>query len=240
MNKVFNINLGGYPFTIDDRAYEILSTYLKKIHQHFKSSEGYEEITGDIEARMAELFGDLMAGRQIVTEKDVNDAIGIMGKPEDFGAEAMEDEDEEMDAGTQARQEGANYKTGKRLFRDPEEKVVNGVCSGIAAYFGIADPIWVRLAFVGFTLLGGSGLLVYIVLMMVMPEAKTASDRLAMKGEPVNASNIGKIIEEEMTTFTQKVEEFGDKVNEWGDSVNEKYAGSKKKLHRERVVLEEH
>jgi len=236
MNKVFNINLGGYPFTIDDTAYEVFSNYLKKIHQHFRSSEGYEEITADIEARMAELFTDLMGDRPIVTVQHVNDAIGIMGRPEEFGAEPLDEEDledEPMDG------KSGNYRTGRRLFRDADNSVVSGVCSGIASYFGIEDPIWIRLGFVIFTMLGGSGILMYLILLFVMPEAQTASDRLAMKGKTINASNIGKIIEEEMEGFTQKMEDFGDKVNEWGDKVNEKYGGSKKKPQRKQVVLEE-
>ena len=78
MNKVLNINLGGYPFTIDDDAYEHLENYLETIHNHFKKSEGYEEITSDIEARMAELFQDQLSGRSIVTIRDVEAGIAIM------------------------------------------------------------------------------------------------------------------------------------------------------------------
>ena len=81
MNKVININLGGYPFTIDEDAYQHLSKYLDTIHSHFNQSEGYEEITGDIETRLAELFQESLENRPIVTLKDVNAAIAIMGTP---------------------------------------------------------------------------------------------------------------------------------------------------------------
>ena len=153
MTKVFNINLGGLPLTIDEDAYETLSSYLKTIHNHFRSSEGYEEITTDIEARMAELFQEKLGSRPIVSLKDVKGVIAIMGTPEDFGAEPME----EPTANEPKSKFGKKWriKTGKRLFRNPDEEVVGGVCSGIAAYFGISDPLWVRLAFVLFTFTGG-------------------------------------------------------------------------------------
>ncbi|MFQ5446801.1 MAG: hypothetical protein ACE5FF_07700, partial [Saprospiraceae bacterium] len=79
MNKVFNINLGGIPFTIDSDAYEHLNNYLETIHNHFRQSEGYEEITTDIEARMAELFQERLENRPIVTLQDVKHVIVIMG-----------------------------------------------------------------------------------------------------------------------------------------------------------------
>ena len=86
MNKISNINLGGFPFTIDEDAFATLDKYLKTIHKHFRKSEGYEEITTDIETRMAELFQEKLEGRPIVTLPDVKNVIAIMGTPEDFGA----------------------------------------------------------------------------------------------------------------------------------------------------------
>ena len=190
MNKVQHINLGGFPFTIDEHAYEHLSRYLETIHRHFRGSEGYEEITNDIEARMAELFQESLGERgTIITMKEVNDAIVIMGTPEDFGAEPLEEE-------PQPRTGSSGYRPGKRLFRNPEDEVLGGVCSGIAAYFGIADPLWIRLLFIVITISGGFGIPAYLILWAILPKAETASDRLAMRGEPINASNIGRIIEE--------------------------------------------
>lgn len=204
MNKIFNINLGGYPFTIDEDAYKHLSRYLETIHNHFRSSEGYEEITLDIENRMAELFREEVGERPIVTIKNVEAAIAIMGTPEEFGADPM---DEMYDARSSEKEK--NYKTGKRLFRNPDDEVVGGVCSGIAAYFGIQDPIWIRLLWILLTISGGFGIAVYIVLWIIIPKAETASDRLQMRGESINVSNIGKIIEEEMDHFSDKITELG-------------------------------
>jgi phage shock protein PspC (stress-responsive transcriptional regulator) len=207
MNKVFNINLGSIPFTIDEDAYEHLSNYLKTIHNHFRTSEGYEEITTDIEARLAELFQEKLGGRPIVTLKDVNSVIAIMGTPEDFGAEPLSDE-----APRSSSSKKWKIKTGKRLFRNPEEEVVGGVCSGIAAYFGIPDPLWVRLLFVLFAITGGFAIPLYVILWAILPKAETASDRLSMRGDPINASNIGKIIEEEIVHVSKRVNELGDEL----------------------------
>lgn len=224
MNKVFNINLGGYPFTIDEDAYEHLSTYLNTIHRHFRDSEGYEEITSDIETRLAELFQEKLEGRPIATIKDVKDAIVVMGTPEDFGAETSFGEEEDGKKKKKKKKGAGSYKTGKRLFRNPEEEMIGGVASGIAAYFGIADPLWVRIAFVVIALSGGFGIPLYIILWAIVPKAETASDRLAMKGEPINVSNIGKIIEEE-------IEDFSDKMSELGDEFD-----SKKKIFPQEIV----
>lgn len=208
MNKVQHINLGGFPFTIDEDAYEHLRNYLETIHRHFRGSEGYEEITNDIEARMAELFQESLGERgSIITVKEVKDAIVIMGTPEDFGAEPI-GEEEQLRTG-----KGRGYRPGKRLFRNPEDEVLGGVCSGIAAYFGIADPLWIRLLFIVITISGGFGIPAYLILWAIVPKAETASDRLAMRGEPINASNIGKIIEEEFQHISDKVSELGSELS---------------------------
>ncbi len=207
MNKIFNINLGGYPFTIDDDAYEHLNQYLETIHRHFKSSEGYEDITSDIEDRLAELFLEQSGTQQIINLKMVNSAINTMGTPEEFGAEAVEASTAEEPPRTDATYA---VKTGKRLFRNPDDEVVRGVCSGIAAYFGIADPLWIRLAFIFLTLTGGFGIPLYLILWAILPKAATSADRLAMKGEPINVSNIAKTVEEEMDNLSEKLSDLSD------------------------------
>ncbi len=205
MNKVFNVNLGEYPFTIDEDAYLHLDNYLSTIHNHFRSSEGYEEITSDIEIRLAELFLDSMGSRKIVNMKDVKAAIQTMGTPEEFGAEPVDETFEE------APKHEHSFRPGKRLYRNPDETIVAGVASGIAAYLGIQDPLWVRLALVLLTTFSfGTFMMAYFILWAIVPEAKTAGDRLAMRGEPINVSNIGKIIEEEVHMLSDKMNEFGE------------------------------
>ena len=203
MNKVLNINLGGMPFTMDDEAYKILENYLQALHNHFKQSEGYEEIMHDIENRMGELMSEGMNKRVIAGVQDVKNAISVMGKPEDFGAESITDTStksrtsgDKKTTGSTGAGTSTGFNPGKRLMRDKDNKVVSGVCAGLAAYFGIEDPIWIRLLFVVLLFLGGSSFLLYFVLMIIMPVAKTAADKLSMRGEPIDVNSIaGKVSE---------------------------------------------
>lgn len=206
MNKVFNINLGGYPFTIDEDAFDHLTLYLQAIKKHFRNTEGREEILNDIETRMAELLQERLSARQIVSIRDVREVITVMGTPEEFGAEPMQ----ETATGSDGR---GKYQTGKRLFRNTDDEVVGGVCSGIAAYFGIQDAVWVRLFFVIFTLSGGFGVPLYFILWIILPKAETASDRLSMRGEPINFTTIGNIIQQEFSKFSKEMSKLGDELS---------------------------
>ncbi|MEY4938121.1 MAG: hypothetical protein RIS64_4482, partial [Bacteroidota bacterium] len=141
MNKVSNINLGGYPFTIDEDAYQFLSQYLETLNRHFQHAEGCEEIISDIETRLAELFREQAGTRVIITKQDVKNAVSVMGTPEDFGIEGGESEPKKTTNDSKSKY----INTGRRLFRDYEDRKLAGVCSGVAAFFGVQDPIWVRL-----------------------------------------------------------------------------------------------
>ena len=225
MNKVFNINLGGYPFAIDDNAFEHLKQYIDGLRRHFADSEGCDEIITDIESRLSELFSDYLKGRQIVTIADVKRGIAVMGTPADFGATTDTPNGEKEPAtaainNTVAAKNSEPYSekrdtisTGKRLFRNTEDKMVGGVCSGLAAYFGINDPVWIRLAFAALFFGAGVGLPMYILLMIVIPKAKTAADRLAMRGEPINVSNIARTVEEEMGHIKGRIEEIAEEFS---------------------------
>lgn len=206
MKKTHNINLGGYPFTIDDDAYKQLDVYLMSINRHFSKSEGCDEIMADIEVRMAELFTDELNSQPIISQKHLDSVINIMGKPEQFGAETIHQRREKQPDDS-PREE---YKTGKRLFRDLEDRKLGGVCSGLAAYFGIHDPLIVRIATLVLGLGLGIPILFYLVLWALVPVAKTASDRLAMQGKPINVDSIGKIIEEEIQSFSDTVNDLKD------------------------------
>ncbi|MBC7885229.1 MAG: PspC domain-containing protein, partial [Saprospiraceae bacterium] len=213
MNKTFNINLGSYPFAIDEDAYNYIQNYLGTIRNHFSSSDGCDEILYDIEVRMAELFQEHLKGRAIISMKEIDEVIMIMGKPEDFGAEPMS---ETSYSSTRNRKSDTKINAGKRMFRDPDDQKLAGVCSGIAAYFGIEDPLWIRLIF-AILFFTGAGVITYIILWAIVPQASSASDKLAMRGEPATIQNIAKVVEDEMS-------ELGDKINEWSKDL-----GSKKK-----------
>jgi phage shock protein PspC (stress-responsive transcriptional regulator) len=219
MNKVFNINLGGQPLTIDEDAYRLLENYLQSLHNHFRQSEGYEEIMSDIEARLGELIREGMNKRAIVMIQDVKNTISIMGKPEEFGAEPMDETQkaaptegsslgEKMADKSGKSGKKSPIQTGKRLFRDEDNKVIGGVCSGLAAYFGIEEVIWVRLAVFLF-IFSGLSFFLYLFMWIIVPAAKTTADRLAMRGEPIDVNSIAKSIETGFEDLSKKVNEFG-------------------------------
>lgn len=215
MNKILNINLGGYALTIDDDAYEYLSAYLDSIRRRFSESEGRDEIIGDIEARIGELISQSMGTRTIVMLPDAEAAVAVMGKPEDFGG----DESSAAGAGASKKSGKAAVRTGKRLFRDEEDAVVAGVCSGLSAYFGIQDPVWMRLIFVLLAFASfGFWAPAYVLMWILVAPARTAADRLAMRGEQVNMDNIAREVEEGFDRLGKKVNEFSADATKKGSS----------------------
>ncbi len=205
MNKTININLAGFIFHMDEQAYIALKKYLDTIAGFYTEREGKAEIIQDIEARISELFSD--KNREVITLQDVEEVIIIMGKPEDY----LEDEAIEGDSYTSSFEE--KTKDQKRFFRHPQEKIIGGVCGGAGAYFNI-DPLWIRLGFVFGVLLWGLSPLVYLLLWLIIPEAKTRSEKLQMQGEPINIDNISKAIREEITELNDNIKESGfeDKI----------------------------
>ncbi|MEO5905360.1 MAG: PspC domain-containing protein [Saprospiraceae bacterium] len=210
MNKTININLGGYPFTIDEDAYEAANHYLNTLASHFALSEGSDEIMQDIETRMGELINRNKGTRAIVNKVDILEAISVLGTPEELkNIDFSENFNRSKRKSTTS---SFQLKTGKRLFRDPDDKILGGVCSGLASYFGIQDTVWVRIAFVLLAIAGGASFLIYIVLWAIVPTAKTVSDRLEMMGEPTNVNNIARMVKEELENFSDNFQnKFGKK-----------------------------
>lgn len=193
MNKTVTVNIGGIVFHIDENAYERFKAYLEAIRVHFTTAEGRDEIMQDIESRIAEMFQERVKdSKQVITLEDVEAVTTVMGRPDQFGDESASAKEETHAAQTAAASE---FKGQKRLFRNPDSKILGGVCSGIAAYFDI-DTVWVRLAFVIPLFFFGSGVMLYIILWIVIPEAESSVEKLQMRGEPVNISNIEKNVQE--------------------------------------------
>jgi phage shock protein PspC (stress-responsive transcriptional regulator) len=213
MNKTVTINISGIIFHIEEDAYERLSRYLSEIKRYFSGTEGGNEIMGDIESRIAELLqARLSPAKQVVLMSDVEYIINVMGKPEDFGAEpGKEENSQKQDRSSYGKDE----KIRRRLFRNPDEKALGGVCSGLAAYFNI-DTVWVRLAMFLLIFFGGLSIWVYIILWIVIPEARTTADRLAMRGEQANINTIFRSFQDEAEEMKNRgrrqYEEFRDSV----------------------------
>lgn len=210
MNKTISVNIGGRVFNIEENAFDKLNRYLNTIRGYFEGNESTDEIISDIELRVAELFMDRISGqKQVITLDDVDQVITIMGRPEDY-LDAEEEEEQ-----TYSRHK---TKTNKRVFRDPDDKVVFGVCSGVSAYFGW-DPIVLRALFVISVLFFGTGVLLYIILAIVIPKAVTTADKLRMRGEPVTVDNISKKVNESFTDVKEDIKDFGQRNNINSDSV---------------------
>lgn len=277
MKKNISINIGGIIFHIEEDGYDKLKSYLDSVNKYFSSFDDSKEIIADIEGRIAEIFlSKLDEGKQIINQEDVNDLIATMGTTKDFEATIESEPEDQPKTEAQESSEETNadkeqkeheepksaYEKSKRLYRDSKRKVIGGVASGVANYFGM-DPIWVRLLMLAFLFniffwglsgfifltyvilwiaipasdqldddkaikklfrstddrvlggvsggiasyfgtdpvvvrvlfvisifLGGAGLLVYLILWIITPEAKSLTEKMQMQGEPVTISNI--------------------------------------------------
>lgn len=211
MNKTVTINISGIIFHIEEEAFDVLQKYINAIKSSFKHTEGGNEIMADIEARIAELLqSHISPSKQVVIMDDVNMVMETMGRPEQI---ASSDETGERQS---SNTENPSYERIKRrLFRDPEERAVGGVCSGLAAYFNI-DVVWVRLATFLLIFFGGLSLWVYIILWIVIPEARTTADKFAMRGEPANINTIFRSFQEEADDVKNRMHKYGQEFKDKG------------------------
>ena len=205
MNKTVNINLAGTFFHIDENAYLKLQRYLEAIKRSFTDSQGRNEIIADIEARIAELFNERVQNeKQVISIKEVEEVITIMGQPEDYIVDEEIFEDE-------PKRQYSQSSTHRKLFRDTDNAYIGGVSAGLGHYFGI-DALWIRLIWVALLFGAGSGVLVYIILWILMPAAESTADKLAMSGKPVNITNIEEKVKEGFSSVKDSLDEVADKV----------------------------
>lgn len=193
MKKTLTINISGTVFHIEEDAYEALRKYIENLKNYFgKDAEG-KEIIADIEARIAEIFTEKASEKnEAVTLEWVEELIETLGTSEKFSEEVGE---EEPLAGQRSRK--------RKLYRDPEQTVLAGVCGGLAAYFNM-DPVVIRLIVVLLVLItSGAGVLAYIILWIVVPKAVSTAQRLEMKGEEVTIKNIEKFLKDEMNVVKE-------------------------------------
>ena len=181
MKEITRIHLAKTPYDIELDAKEVLQKYLSEIKQMM----GAEDTMYEIEARMVELLGERgVQSNGIITMSDVEDLRSKMGLPKEFS-------DSESNEDSQADLIPSNS-PAKRLMRDTDNAIFGGVCAGIAAYWGI-NPLWVRLLFIISPFITfGTALLVYIIIWISLPEAKTAAEKLQMRGEPVTLDSLKK------------------------------------------------
>lgn len=197
MKKTYNINIAGYGFVIDEDAYDMLHSYLSTLAEVCNRSD-QRETAIDIEQRIAEIFSDKFDGSHpyIISLSDVEEVISRMGAPEEIV-------DVEVAQGAPSASSatppppppfGATAPIEKRLYRDLDNRVLGGVCSGLGWYLGI-DPVWIRIIFVVLAFISGTTLaLIYIVLWIIVPAAKSPFERMQMMGVDPSMSNVGKVV----------------------------------------------
>lgn len=212
MKKAFPANINGRIYYIDEDAYGLLNRYLTELHNTFTGAEG-TEIVEDMEGRIAEHFDERRRGgqEQVITIEDVTAVIGVMGRPEDLSDEPSSDE-----PGTAANGTGRDVPPPfngvhteaprKRLFRNPDDRILGGVLGGLAVYWGW-DPAVMRILLTLFAICTAVWpcLLVYLVCWMVIPLAKTPKEILEMRGEPVNFTTVGQTVVDATTNTVRNV-----------------------------------
>ncbi|MCJ7446642.1 MAG: PspC domain-containing protein [Bacteroidales bacterium] len=170
MDKTININLGGTLFQIDEEAYRMLRDYLQSIDLKFRNVPGGNETIEDIEFRIAEIFQSQKGLAGVITSENVEAMIAIIGKPEDFG---------QTDSAGVADESTSVHR--KKMYRNPDDTIIAGVCGGIGAYMN-TDPVWIRILFVVSAFFFLIGFFVYLALWLVIPFAATDSQKKEMYG----------------------------------------------------------
>lgn len=228
MKKTLTVNLNNTVYHIDEDAYVQLQDYLESLNDYFRNEEGANEILSDIEARIAELFKERMRfGMQIITMREVDEIVSIMGYPEDFASDTLNLEADDKEIGEKevenrdtekaddetTPQEKIPERNRRRLFRDKDDAFLGGVASGLGYYLGASTAL-IRVLFVLFTFLTGYALLIYLVLWICIPEAKTAAQKLEMRGEAATIDNIKRFVSETIAKEELESEKktFGDYV----------------------------
>jgi Putative stress-responsive transcriptional regulator len=205
MTQTEQVSIGGYAFILEKAAAEALEAYLKELEAHYLPQQGGKEIMEGIEERVAELLLDKCGNGTVVTEAHVQSVIQVIGRPERIEAD---DPEPQTADGEKAR---------KKLYRDPVNKRLGGVCSGLATYLNI-DVAWLRLGFAILAIVlffagverGVWSLSIpffYCILWVAMPAARTAQDRWAMKGDSGTADEIRRNVQ-------AGIQEMGDAARE--------------------------
>lgn len=223
MNTTRNVSIGGYAFIIEDDAYLRLSAYTQAVRNNLGDVPGKEEMMFDIETHIADTLRATMKGREVVVSDDITLVIERMGDPDVYLQE-------DSASGKGKKESGMEDVGEKRLHRDPNNKILSGVCGGLAAYFNV-DPVWIRLGFVALAFLYSAGFLIYIILWIVIPVAKTRLQQLQMRGRTPNLKNIEDSIRSEISGVGQSVNKLTnsnsvrDGANRAANALGDVFAG---------------
>lgn len=203
MKKTVDINIGNRAFHIDEDAYTHLKQYLERLNRLFNKQEGGSEIITDIEIRIAELFETkINSNSGVISMQMVDEVINIMGQPEDL----------DDDNGDAKKEEKVYYakveEPKKRFYRDIDNRVIAGICAGLAAYFNMDIAIIRIIAVILFFVTSGGAIPVYIILWLIIPPAISRAQKMEMRGERVTIENIERTIREEYEEMKKGFEKF--------------------------------
>lgn len=214
MKEVLKVSIARVSFTLERDAYRDLEHYLNNLRNYYKAETGKEEILEDIEERVAELIIERGGKDRVVTLEDIAAIIDILGKP-------YESENSFEGDGSPSQE-----KVRRSLYRDPSNAVIGGVCSGFAAYLKM-DVVWVRILFILFFVLTATPLfalrhflglhiggfafmiLVYCILWLIIPPARTVAQKCAMHGESLSVDEIQRKFNEGARNMGNEVRDFG-------------------------------
>jgi phage shock protein PspC (stress-responsive transcriptional regulator) len=188
MNKVITIRLGHYVLTIDEDAAAMVGRYTETLHRRYAGDDSAAEIVSDIEERIGELLDRKQKenNRNFTNLQDVNEVIEQMGPLEG-----------------NANESAFHGEAQRRLFRDPDNKILAGVWGGIGAYFDV-DPVILRVIWALSVFVFGFGIPLYIILWVVMPEARTTAEKLMMRGQKPTLQNIEDNIKSEFNDVKKR------------------------------------
>jgi phage shock protein PspC (stress-responsive transcriptional regulator) len=199
MKKTFSITLGGRIFSIEEDGYLVLDNYLKRLRTHFAHDPSVDELLKDIEFSFGEKFSEKLSKDKLaVTLEDVEAVIAVMGQVEEIAHEVQDEE-----AVKPSIEATATQTTKKRLYRNTDQQVIAGVCSGIATYFDI-DPLVVRLLALALILANGIGILIYVVLWIAIPRAETSLQKLEMLGKTPSLNEFQELTKEKTYALTEE------------------------------------
>jgi len=224
MQRIIQINIAGRALPIEEDAYLILKDYLSALQRQFSTEEGRDEIIQDIEYRIAELFTiRLQSGAFSIDVADVRKVMETLGAPADFGATGQASYSTTVSLPVpytqQQRQQdytGQQTASGqRRIYRNPNDKMLGGVCSGLGNYFDI-DPVIIRLLWAASIFLAGFGVVAYLIAWAVIPVAKSPQDFAQMSdGTAMNFHDMTRNVAHEMQDLKKRGEEMSRELKEF-------------------------
>lgn len=190
MKKTVNVAIGGCSFIIDEDAYNIIENYLDRFKAAIGTESSSKDIMEELESRIADLLKGRLAGREVVSSDMAEAVIGQLGYPEGYKPQEENSNPYDNSSSTGTNTE----KPVRKLFRDPDDKKIAGVCSGLALFLGI-DVVLVRILFLIALICGSAGFWIYVIVWIAAPVANTAAEKCELRGIPATAENIRKFTE---------------------------------------------